>query len=261
MDILKKIVEWKDTGRNFVLATITETDGSSPGRTGFKLLISADGELAGTVGGGALENKAVEIGKEILHKRTRNEYHRFDLLELGMTCGGKASLFFEYISAKQKFVLFGGGHICRAITPILESIGYQVTVFDSREAVADFDNSQKGRKVVIHPYDDIGAVKDEVLSSGRCLVFTHGHEGDFLVMKQLLSWEIQYTYIGMIGSQRKVKSIFDKLKKDDIKIPGTVFAPVGLDIGGTTAEEIAVSIAAEIIGVVHNKITGSMRLK
>ena len=260
MDTVKKILEWKEAGHNFVLATITETDGSTPGRTGFKLLTSEQGELAGTVGGGALENTVIEISKEILAKTKENQYRKFDLSELGMTCGGRASVFFEYISAKKKFVIFGGGHICRAITPILESLGYKCTIFDSREEVSSLHDQDKGRTVVIDQYDDISAVKDDVYAAGRCLVFTHGHEGDYLVMKQLLTWDCAFSYIGLIGSKRKISTMFDRLKKENITIPDIVYAPVGLDIGGDTAEEIAVSIAAEIIGVTREKISGNMKL-
>lgn len=260
MDVLRKIVEWKENGRNFVLVTVTETEGSGPGRTGFKLLVGENGEMAGTVGGGALENNAVEIAKEILVNDKANRYQRFNLADIGMTCGGRTSLFFEYISAKKKFILFGGGHIGRAITPILESIGYQVIIFDSREEVAGFQNSSAGRRVVISPYDDISPVKDDILDAEGCLIFTHGHDGDYLVLKQLLSLDTTYSYIGMIGSRRKVEKLRDKVGKDGIEIPDTVFAPVGLDIGADTAEEIAVSIAAEIVGVFRNRLTGNMKL-
>ena len=186
MDIFRTCIEWQEQGKDFVLVMVTETEGSGPGRKGFKLLVSEEGELAGTVGGGALEYNTVETAKEILSGRKQSEYHTFNLAEIGMSCGGRTGLFFEYRPSKKQFVLFGGGHIGRAITPILESLGYQVTIFDSRENVKEFANPDTGRQVIINSYDDISPVKDRVLSAGRCLIFTHGHDGDFDVLKQLL---------------------------------------------------------------------------
>ena len=260
MDIFRTCIEWQEQGKDFVLVTVTETEGSGPGRKGFKLLVSEEDELAGTVGGGALEYHTVETAKEILSGRKQSEYHTFDLAEIGMSCGGQTGLFFEYRPSKKQFVLFGGGHIGRAITPVLESLGYQVTIFDSREDVKEFANPDTGRQVIINSYDDISPVKDRILSAGRCLIFTHGHDGDFDVMTQLLQLSGNFTYIGMIGSKRKVKTLFDRLKKDNIKIPEYVYAPVGLGIGGNTPVEIAVAIAAEIIAVHNNVEIPGMRL-
>ncbi len=253
MDIFRTCIEWQEQGKDFVLVTVTETEGSGPGRRGFKLLVSEEGELTGTVGGGALEYNTVEKAKEILAERKVSEYHTFDLAEIGMSCGGRTGLFFEYRPSKKQFVLFGGGHIGRAITPVLESLGYQVTIFDSRESVKEFANPDTGRQVIINPYGDISPDKDRVLSAGRCLIFTHGHDGDFDVLRQLLRLPGDFTYIGMIGSKRKVKTLFDRLKKEDIEVPQYVYAPVGLNICGNTPAEIAVAIAAEIIAV-HNSV-------
>ncbi len=260
MDIFRKCIDWQEQGKDYVLVTITETEGSGPGRKGFKLLVSEGGELDGTVGGGALEYNTVETAKEILSGRKQSEYHTFDLAEIGMSCGGRTGLFFEYRPSKKRFVLFGGGHIGRAITPILESLGYHVMIFDSRENVKEFANPDTGRQVIINSYDDISPVKDRVLSAGRCLIFTHGHDGDFDVLKQLLRLSGDFTYIGMIGSKRKVKAVFDRLKKENIGIPDYVYAPVGLGIGGNTPAEIAVAIAAEIIAVHKSVEIPGMRI-
>ena len=251
MEIFRKCIELSECGKSCVLVTVTEAEGSGPARTGFKLLVTGDGELTGTVGGGALEHTAIEAAREILKTGRRNEYRKINLADIGMSCGGRTGLFFEYMGAKKQFVLFGGGHVGRAVTPILESLGYQVTIYDCRENVKEFEDLSLGREVVIHGYEDISPVKDLVCTARNCLIFTHGHDGDFYVLKQLLQISSDFEYIGLIGSKRKVAQLFERLKEENIGVPGFVHAPVGLQIGGDTAAEIAVSIAAEVISV-HN---------
>lgn len=242
-----------------VLVTVTEAEGSGPARTGFKLLVTGDGELTGTVGGGALENTAIETAREILRAGRRNEYLKINLADIGMSCGGRTGLFFEYMGAKKQFVLFGGGHVGRAVTPILESLGYRVTVYDCRENVKEFENLSLGREVVIHDYEDISPVKELACAARNCLIFTHGHEGDFFVLRQLLQLPPDFEYIGLIGSKRKVAQVIEQLKEEGIPVPGYLYAPVGLRIGGDTAAEIAVSIAAEVISVHKKENARNMR--
>ena len=112
MDIFKEISACIESGHNAVLVTITGTAGGSPGKTGFKLLITEDGRSIGTVGGGAIENLAFKEAKECLLEGTSKSMS-VDLSKIDMECGGKTDLFFEFIPGRRNFVLFGGGHVGR----------------------------------------------------------------------------------------------------------------------------------------------------
>jgi xanthine dehydrogenase accessory factor len=251
MDILKKATELQTAGIDSCLVTVTEAGGGTPARVGFKMLVSETGELFGTVGGGALENQAIEEAKELI-SRGRSRMLQFDLAELNMTCGGRVSLFCEYLAGSRGFVLFGGGHVGRALTPMLEALGFSVTVFDNREEVAGLLRAEN-RTVMIGDYNDISEVADRVRADRFCFIATHGHEHDYQVLKQLLTLGVEYRYLGLIGSKNKVRTTLKQAREEGLKIPERLYAPVGLDLGGDTAAEIAVAIAAEVGAVQYGR--------
>jgi xanthine dehydrogenase accessory factor len=258
MNIFEKTTELQAAGVSSCLVTVTEASGGTPARAGFKMLVTESGELFGTVGGGALENRAIEEAKQLL-ARGESLFLQLDLAKLGMTCGGRVSLFCEYLPAARGFVLFGGGHVGRALTPMLEALGFRVTVFDNREEVAELLRAQS-RTVVIEDYQDISAVAGRVRADRCCFIATHGHEHDYRVLKQLLELDVEYRYIGLIGSKNKVLTTLKKARREGLKIPAQLYAPVGLDLGGDTAAEIAVAVAAEVVAVQYGRTAAHMRL-
>lgn len=258
MNIFAKATELQAAGVNACLLTVTEASGGTPARVGFKMLVTEAGGLFGTVGGGALENRAIEEARQLL-ARGESLYLQLDLSKLGMTCGGRVGLFCEYLPSARGFVLFGGGHVGRALAPMLEALGFRVTVYDNREDVAGPLRAEN-RSVVIGGYDDISAVAERVRADRHCFIATHGHAHDYQVLKQLLTLDTEYRYIGLIGSKNKVRSTLEKARREGLKIPEQLFAPVGLDLGGDTAAEIAVAIAAEVVALEHSRPAAHMRL-
>jgi xanthine dehydrogenase accessory factor len=258
MDIFEKTTELRAAGVNSCLVTVTKASGGTPARAAFKMLVTESGGLFGTVGGGALENRAIEEARQLL-VRGESLFLELDLATLGMSCGGRVSLFFEYLQAARGFVLFGGGHVGRALTPMLEALGFRITVFDNREEVAGLLRGEN-RDVVIGDYADISAVADRVRADRRCFIATHGHQHDYRVLKQLLNLDAAYSYIGLIGSKNKVLTALNKARREGLKIPEALYAPVGLNLGGDTAAEIAVAIAAEVVALQHNRPAAHMRL-
>ena len=212
----------------------------------------------GTVGGGAIEHRAIEEARKLLRER-KNLLLPVKLKDEGMQCGGSMTLFFEYIEGKKEFVLFGGGHVGRALAAILTMIGFHVTILDMRSEVKELLAEKENIDVVLGDYEDISVLKEILERTDYTFIATHGHQYDGIILKQLLELKKDFTYLGLIGSKTKVKTLFGKLEKEGLKIPDYVYAPVGIRIGGDSAEEIAVSIAAEVIAVKYGVNAEHMR--
>jgi xanthine dehydrogenase accessory factor len=254
--ILELSIAEQKRGGSCVVVTVVETGGDSPAKSGFKLLVTSGGELHGTVGGGALEHAAVEHAKELL-STAKSEVVDYDLASLRMKCGGRVTLFYEYLSAAKLIVLFGGGHVAESLAPILETSGFSAVVYDPREEIVKKHHT-RNRTAFLGEYADISGVF-EYLGSGYCFIATHGHVHDTDVLRQVLLSDKPMSYIGMIGSKNKIRTALKTLADEDIIIPPCLYAPVGLNIGGDTAGEIAVSIASEILAVAYGKEAPHMR--
>ena len=250
MDILKTCSSLIEQGINLVLITVIKAGSGTPGKAGFKMILTDRGELFGTVGGGAIEHRAVEDGKEVL-RNGENRLEEYNLEKLEMKCGGVVTLLYEYMQGRRSFMIFGGGHIGRALTPILESLGFRVTVFDSRPEVRQLLGEREERTIITGSYEDIGSAAETLRACEFCFIATHGHLHDFQVLKQVLETKGEYRYVGLIGSRSKIRTTLKKLSDAGLQAPEYLYAPVGVKIGGDTAAEIAVSIAAEVVSVVH----------
>lgn len=257
MNILGACDRILGSGRNAALATIIEASDGTPGKQGFKLVLADDGELSGTVGGGALENRVIEEAKGILASGKSRVFH-FNMADLGMECGGAATVVIEYLQAAKPFMLFGGGHIGRALCPILQSIGFTVSVFDPRpDAAAYFDGGAVS--VIREEYAQLANHADEIRRADYCIIATHGHEHDYQVLRDLILLNRDFKYVGLIGSKRKIQVTVKKLTDEDVKVPPFVYTPIGIKIGALTAAEIAVSIVAEVIAVKNGYEADHMR--
>ena len=258
MEILKQCSSLIEQGINIVLVTVVKSSSGTPGKAGFKMILSDRGDLFGTVGGGAIEHRAVEECREVLRTR-ENRLEEYNLETLKMKCGGKVTLLYEYMQGRRGFMLFGGGHIGRALTPILESLGFRVTVLDSRPEVRELLGETKERTIIAGDYEDIGNAMETLRACEFCFIATHGHLHDFQVLKQVLEAKDSYRYVGLIGSRSKIRTTLKKLSEAGLQAPEYLYAPVGLAIGGDTAAEIAVSVAAEVVSVVHGAEAPHMR--
>ena len=257
MNIFSKCEEILKAGRNAALATIIEASSGTPGKQGFKLILADDGELFGTVGGGALEHRAIDEAKEVL-AAGRSRICHFNLEELGMECGGKVDMVIEYLPAVVPFILFGGGHVARALSPILQSIGFAVTVFDPRSELADH-YADLGVRLIQEEYTKVLEFQAEIRKSRYCVIATHGHHHDYDVLKQLVELNANFDYVGLIGSKRKVKVTLGRLEEEVGPPPSFIYSPVGVKIGALTAAEIAVAISAEVIAVKNGHTADHMR--
>ncbi|MCP4583629.1 MAG: xanthine dehydrogenase accessory protein XdhC [candidate division Zixibacteria bacterium] len=249
MDLFKEISENQITGKAFVLAMVVKTVGSTPRDMGAKMLVYPDGSISGTIGGGTLEHL---VAKECLAMIRDNNQHLLKSYKLndsspdatGMACGGEAEVFMELFRAPDKLIIFGGGHIGRALAKIADDLAFNMIVVDDRQEV--LDNYKPSIETVLTD-ENFSSELPSIDKNSYIVIVTHGHKCDLQVLTYVLKHDC--AYLGMIGSTRKVKKTFEELAKSGVKesLLEKVHAPIGLDIGAEGPYEIAVAIAAELI--------------
>jgi len=254
MDIFEEVVRMRRAGRRGALATIVHTNGSIPSYESSRMLVRDDGSIAGTVGGGCVEAEVWAAAKDVIlseqpRKMTFNLNHDA-AYDAGLICGGTLEIFVEPILPQPTLYLFGGGHVSTAVARVAHQAGFAIGVVDDRESFANAERFPTASEIYSN-YDD-GFAKIQPNSSSYILIVTRGHKDDMRVLAWAIDTEARY--IGMIGSRRKVISVYKALEKEGHHLDKfeRVHAPVGLDIGALSPEEIAVSIAAELIAVRRN---------
>jgi xanthine dehydrogenase accessory factor len=254
MDLFEEIVRMRRSGERGALATIVHTNGSIPSYESSRMLVRDDGSIVGTIGGGCVEAEVWAAAKEVIlaeqpRKMTFN-LNQDAAYDAGLICGGTLEIFVEPILPQPVLYIFGGGHISSAVARAANASGFSINVADDREAFSNTERFPMADRLYT-TYEDAFA---QILpnSSSYLLIVTRGHRDDMRV----LAWAVRTDarYIGMIGSKRKVLSVYKALEKEGYSAEEfeRVHAPVGLDIGALTPEEIAVSITAELIAVRRN---------
>lgn len=254
MDLFEEIVKMRRAGQRGALATIVHTNGSIPSYESSRMLVREDGSLAGTVGGGCVEADVWAAAKEVMQRESPRKMV-FNLnneasYDNGLICGGTVEIFIEPILPQPVVYLFGGGHVSMSIATTASAAGFAVSIVDDREA---FANSQRFpmAQEVFTSYENAFA-KIQPNASSYLVIVTRGHKEDMRV----LAWAVRTSarYIGMIGSKRKVLSVYKALEQEGYRSEEfeRVYAPMGVEIGALSPEEIAVSIVAELIAVRRN---------
>ena len=305
------ILDNLNAGKKVVLLTVAESSKSSPGRQGFKMVVTEDAELFGTIGGGIMEKDMVEYSLDLLFGNETREikklYHtdKTKHEKSGMICGGYQVITFTVIDESHKDIIkkiissikekkngeliispgkieynltdkiipvtfsyesdeqwqykeniglpliayiAGGGHVGLAVSRIMKSIGFYVVVFDHREDVFTLEQNEYADEIIHTKYEEIG---NKIIESERSyvIIVTPMHAGDKDTLKSVIDKNVKY--IGLMGSKKKIKTIFDALREDGVeeKLFERVHTPIGLEIYAESPEEIAVSVAAEVIKV------------
>ena len=250
MDIYEQIVQLRREGRRGAVATITNVRGSIPSFQTAKMLVRDDGSIAGTIGGGCVEAEVWQAAREVMEQEKPRSL-TFNLnndpkYDTGLVCGGTLEIFIEPVLPAALLYVFGAGHVAYNVYKIATIAGFEVTVIDDRESYANRERFPEAREVVADDFDAVMARLNPPEGS-YIVIVTRGHRDDM----RILRWAVdaRARYLGMIGSKRKTISIYKELERQGI--PGEKFAqvhaPVGLEIGAVTPEEIAVSIVAEMI--------------
>lgn len=307
-----RLEEELSAGRPVMLVSVIHTQGSSPGQPGFDMVVSADGEVTGTVGGGELENRMVREAERMLHDqdlvpRLLKHLHspNADSDASGMICMGTqytalvpvkpdqhalvralikhiqddrsgvlqlsqaglqfhpgqvrnreqeadevdsehAWVYYRQIGCPHTVYIFGGGHVGLALSEVLSRLEYRIIIADDRTDIPTLRENRYAHQIQLPDYQDAG---HQVPDGDRSwvVIMTQGHQHDLTVLRQFVTRNLRY--LGMMGSPAKVQQIFSRLKQEGVsdQLLKRVHSPIGLDICSRTAQEIAVSIAAELV--------------
>jgi len=311
-------------GNSLVLVTVTAASGATPRGAGAHMLVDHSGRIFGTIGGGAVEYRAVELAKETLHHHTSNLHNftlnRNDIENLGMICGGEVEVFFHFLSSADphlislmqeaealfmndeafwlvsnvnddgqlqiyrrsdcpdwlspyltgkpqrlnrdglnlfveqihypgRVFIFGGGHVAQELVPVLSHIGFRCVVLEDRPEFADpalFPDAEEVHLIDFYHISDAVSIS----ADDYVCIMTRGHAHDTIIQAQLL--KLRPCYLGVIGSRKKAAAVRNKLQEiycfTDEEL-GLITTPIGLSIQAETPEEIAISIAAQLISV------------
>ena len=321
-ELFIKAAELEKEGKAFVVSSIVDTEGSTPRKGGTHMIVTGDGKSFGTVGGGAVEHKALDYARELLSDpsalkdpKTKRcftyglqrdgdadavcggsvtvafwtppcyaggkegffaklcalyDARRIGWLVIdcrgpvtagayahdevpaaysdstGLKPGLKAGIYSEPLIDAERVFLVGGGHVGQALVPVLRSVGFRVTVVDDREFILQGDLFPDAEEVICCSYETLSE-HISVTEKDYIVVTTHGHKGDFDSLRAVLP--MRPKYLGCIGSKKKAAYIRERLSacgftEEEIL---SIHSPVGLEIGAETPQEIAVSIAAEMI--------------
>jgi xanthine dehydrogenase accessory factor len=255
-EVFSAVADALERGESAALVTIVSTMGSTPQRVGAKMLVFADGRIVGTIGGGCYENDAFWKAREAIKTR-RPELIHYELSddfaqETGLICGGTMDVYIEPIEPSPELYIIGAGHVGFHLARLAADVGFRVHIVDDREKFANVERFPQAVEVVV---DDIPVWIDRanLPAHAYAVIVTRGHTNDLEALRVLAPRELRY--LGLIGSRAKVARIYDALVADRMapEILERVHAPIGLDIGAVTPQEIAVSILAELIAVKHGK--------
>ncbi|MCF2874387.1 MULTISPECIES: XdhC family protein [unclassified Tenacibaculum] len=311
MEFWKHVLEQLQNNQKLYVLTVIENFGSSPGRKGFKMLVTQNKFIYGSVGGGVMEFSLVEEAQELLQKEhsptfIKKQIHKGNIKDgSGMICSGEQTVAFhclhsehittiqellnclqkrekgslqltpnsftftketienqfdylintnndwyfkEHIGFKETLYIIGGGHVGVAVSELFIKLGFHVVIFDNRENLNTLENNKFAHQKQVIDYNN---VSDYIIKGNTSYVaiMTNKYTDDKLVLSKLL--KNNYKFMGVLGSKAKLKTMWDVLLQEGFtqKELNTVHAPIGISIKSETPEEIAVSIAAQIIQV------------
>jgi len=251
---VEKLAELSASGAPFVCVTLVQAVGSTPQDAGSKMLVTAEGLVMGTVGGGRVEQQAIDRAREMLAqgapRAAANELVEWNLKrDVGMTCGGTVKLFFEaYNHADWRIVIFGAGHVAGAVIHCLSQLDCHVTCIDPRpEWLERIPDSSRLRKVEC---DDPPAQVAGLTDDSFVVCMTMGHATDEPILEEIFRQQRGFPFLGVIGSRAKRAVLVRDLVAAGIPADRAeaFHCPIGLELGSNQPGEIAVSVVAQLIG-------------
>lgn len=295
LDFYKKVQQVLQTEKRLVLMIVIANEGSSPGRKGFKMLVTKN-QMYGTIGGGIMEHKLVEYAESLLDKPTFEPFLKHQIHDKsapkdqsGMICSGQQTIAFydinpsflsvvnqiltdnyfeitytnfginapseypewtfsETNSLTEKVYIIGGGHVGLALSEVLSRMDFEIHILDHRENLNTMEQNHFVHSRQIVEFEQI----DNYIPEGTnvyVVIMSFGYRTDDIIIRQLINKD--FKYIGLLGSKEKIATLFqnmivDGFDKDRI---AKVYAPIGIDIKSETTQEIAISVAAQLIRV------------
>ena len=255
-DVFEAVAEALQRGEPAALVTIIRAQGSTPQRVGAKMLVFPDGRTVGTIGGGCYENEAFWKARTAIESRQPviAKYELADDIaeDSGLICGGQMEVYIEPLEPAPALYLVGAGHVALHLAQAAQTVGFRLHVIDDREKFANSERFPHAEEIVVESMPEWLA-QAELPPHAYVVILTRGHRHDLEALRALAPKQLRY--LGLIGSRAKVARIYEALEAGGISAETLrkVHAPVGLDLGAVTPQEIAVSILAELIGVKYGK--------
>ena len=252
VNIFKIIEEEKAKGKPSALCIIVSTKGSTPLKTGAKMLVTQDGKIHGTIGGGNFEKKVIEDALQVIAKNESKHFEHNLIQQHGMCCGGTINVYIDSIMPPEKLYIFGAGHVGRALSQFASTLSFDVFVIDAREDEINQIQNPAINKLILNYTDTLTRLPFD--ENTYVAIMTYDHQIDREILGFCMKKE--FAYLGMIGSQRKVeitRKMFLSTQLYSEEEISKVDMPMGYDIKATGPEEIAISILAKIIEVKNGK--------
>jgi xanthine dehydrogenase accessory factor len=326
LDLWKLAKECLETGIQVTLLQVLESSGSSPGRQGFRMVVCSDGRMAGSIGGGIMEHKLVELARHRMQEGettclVKTQIHKKEAPknQSGMICSGEQTIAFrplemedlkqviqiisilslrqrvriylsedefdlgypyegggprdifvglaegedtvfdyqENIGIEDTLYIIGGGHVGLAFSKLMAMLDFNLVLVDDRPGLNTVENNQWAHRKLTADYTDVASL----IPAGPntyIAIMTFGYRPDKVALTALLGRE--YAYLGLMGSESKIAHMWKEFREEGVSEEelARVHSPIGLPIHSRTPEEIAVSIAAQII-YIRNQPFGDAR--
>lgn len=247
MSLYERIDELAARGEPAALLSIVRKDGSAPREVGDKMVVTRDDEY-GTIGGGTVEHLAIQDAREVLRDDATSGVRTYELERggnTGMVCGGEMDVFIDRVRGQARLYVAGGGHIGVELAHLAERMGYSVTVVDDREEYAD--EAEFPAEVDVR-HGSYGDVLGDLPMGGETAVAVATRSGTFDQEAVAAALDGGAGYVGLVASDTKAQHVLDSLAEEGYlrRTLSRVRAPVGLDLGGSGPESVALSILAEV---------------
>ncbi|MEM0296484.1 MAG: XdhC/CoxI family protein [Zestosphaera sp.] len=245
-------------GVSVAVATVVRKEGSGPRDVGSKILVSGDGGLYGTLGGGFFERHVVEEAlKAIKEGRPRLVKYSFSgrpvegAVDTGLICGGFLEVFIDVWTPVQRVLIFGTGRVGKPLGDLLNFLGFRVAVADPNPELVSSELYPYAEVRTHIPAEEVESKLPEVVRDGDVVYITHGEvEVDYKALKTALKTRAKL--VGVLGSRNKIREFARRLISDGLErelVRAKFRGPLGIDIPADTPEEIAVAIAAELLAI------------
>jgi len=252
-EVLKEATRLLGSGKRLALCTVIEKKGSGPRTPGAKMIVAEDGRTFGTIGGGTFERALInESLKALQEGRPRKtvfnlaKEEKEGAIKTGLICGGELTVFIDIIEPRQRFIIVGSGHVAWPLAKLADIVGFRIIIVDDNRELATKERFPMAERIITGTFTKILDTLE--VEPNDFVAIVHGEpEHDYLALEQII--KKKPFYVGLIGSKAKVTALAERLKTKGVneKDLAVLHAPLGLDIGAQTPEEIGISILAEII--------------
>jgi xanthine dehydrogenase accessory factor len=252
-NIYKVISELERENIRAAICIIVDFKGSTPRKTGAKMIVFSDGKIIGSVGGGSVEKQVIIDAQEVIRQNVPLKKTYFNSSDLPDNCTGTIEVYIEPAAGAQNLFIFGAGHIGKAISDFASNLDFNITIFDNREEIFKNYDLKKINPVCGEYSKTIETAHFD--ENTNIIIASAEHSSDEEILAKV--GKKPHAYIGMIGSKRKVENIRKKFTENSILTSeqlNSVDMPAGVKINAQTPEEIAISVIAKLIDFKNNKL-------